>query len=118
MDWNTDNRADNDRLFPTAARTCAHYQDPHGHAVEIALDRAARVILYGSGDEKIPVHYQNRTGDQRIYATAFEGIINNLRRRYREILQRLHPQQDRGLHGASVPAPPARASASSPPCWP
>ena len=46
--------------------------------------RSATIILYGSGDEKIPVHYQNRTGDQRIYSTTFEGIINNLRRRYLE----------------------------------
>ena len=47
-------------------------------------DAQREIVLYGSGDEKIPVKYQNRLGDQRIYQTTFEGIINNLRRRYLE----------------------------------
>jgi excinuclease ABC subunit A len=43
------------------------------------------IILYGSGEIKIPFKYQN--DEQTTYWThenAFEGVINNLKRRYRE----------------------------------
>ena len=43
------------------------------------------IILYGSGEIKIPFKYQN--DEQTTYwshENAFEGVINNLKRRYRE----------------------------------
>ena len=43
------------------------------------------IILYGSGETKIPFKYQN--DEQNIYwlrENSFEGVINNLKRRYRE----------------------------------
>jgi len=43
-----------------------------------------RILLYGSGQEEIEVHYTNREGDHRTYRTRFEGVIPNLERRYRE----------------------------------
>ncbi|MGD1995411.1 MAG: excinuclease ABC subunit UvrA [Anaerolineae bacterium] len=43
-----------------------------------------RVLLYGSGKEKISVDYVNRDGARRVYRTTFEGVIPNLQRRYRE----------------------------------
>jgi excinuclease ABC subunit A len=43
-----------------------------------------RILLYGSGQEEIEVHYINREGHQRTYSTKFEGVIPNLERRYRE----------------------------------
>jgi excinuclease ABC subunit A len=45
---------------------------------------AQRVILYGTGDRKVRIRYSNQRGDSREYTTAFEGVINNLSRRYRE----------------------------------
>jgi excinuclease ABC subunit A len=41
------------------------------------------VILYGSGQEKIPVVYHGESGRQWQHQVRFEGIINNLNRRYR-----------------------------------
>lgn len=41
-------------------------------------------ILYGSGREKIPVVYQSDNGRQWRQQVRFEGIINNLNRRYRK----------------------------------
>lgn len=41
-------------------------------------------ILYGSGDETIRVRYQNQFGQWREYETAFEGVIANQMRRYKE----------------------------------
>lgn len=42
------------------------------------------VILYGLGRKKIKISYRNRFDNQRIYETNFEGILNNLMRRYQE----------------------------------
>ncbi len=42
------------------------------------------VFLYGTGGEAVQVTYRNRYGRRRSYMTRFEGIVNNLERRYRE----------------------------------
>jgi excinuclease ABC subunit A len=45
--------------------------------------RVQEVILYGSGDEKIRFFYED--GEKRFYyEKEFEGVLNNLERRYRE----------------------------------
>ncbi len=44
-----------------------------------------RILLHGSGDERVMVRYARRNGDAHgEYLTQFEGVIPNLRRRYRE----------------------------------
>ena len=42
------------------------------------------VFLYGTDGRKVKVRYTNSNGDAREYMTSFEGVINNLQRRYRE----------------------------------
>ena len=42
------------------------------------------VFLYGTGGRKVRARYTNSNGITREYMTTFEGIINNLQRRYRE----------------------------------
>ena len=59
---------------------------------EISLDTPWRELtqeaqdrfLYGTGGDKIFVTYRNRMGRKRQYTMAFEGLVNNLQRRYRE----------------------------------
>ncbi|MGC9219982.1 MAG: excinuclease ABC subunit UvrA [Solirubrobacteraceae bacterium] len=41
-------------------------------------------FMYGTGGERFQVAYRNRFGRRRNYATAFEGIVRALERRYRE----------------------------------
>ncbi len=41
------------------------------------------VLMYGTGDEKIRVERSEQQGGG-VYMTAFEGVVNNLERRYRE----------------------------------
>lgn len=41
-------------------------------------------ILYGNGEERFTVTYTNAYGETRTFRTAYEGVINNLRRRYSE----------------------------------
>lgn len=42
------------------------------------------IILYGSGQELIEFHYHRPSGGQMVKRHAFEGIIPNMQRRYRE----------------------------------
>jgi excinuclease ABC subunit A len=41
-------------------------------------------FLFGTGGERVEVAYRNRFGRRRSYSTSFEGIVNNLARRYQE----------------------------------
>ncbi len=47
-------------------------------------ERIQQLILYGSGEEKIPFAYLSERGKPMTREHAFEGIIPNLERRYRE----------------------------------
>jgi excinuclease ABC subunit A len=59
---------------------------------EISLDTPWRDLtreeqdrfLYGTGGDKVFVTYRNRMGRRRQYTMAFEGLVSNLQRRYRE----------------------------------
>ncbi len=42
------------------------------------------IFLYGTDGGKIKVRYVNTNGNAREYMTSFEGVLNNLKRRYRE----------------------------------
>ena len=42
------------------------------------------VVLHGSGGEMVEVAYRNRQGRIRTHQTAYEGVIPNLERRYRD----------------------------------
>jgi excinuclease ABC subunit A len=42
------------------------------------------IFLYGTGGERHQVSYTNRFGRKRSYKVRFEGIVNNLERRYEE----------------------------------
>ena len=47
-------------------------------------DRVQSLILYGSGREKIAFHYPSERGRAAVKEHAFEGVIPNHERRYRE----------------------------------
>ncbi|MEW5986999.1 MAG: excinuclease ABC subunit UvrA [Chloroflexota bacterium] len=64
--------------------TADHFHIPTDVPVRQLTEAQMRVLLYGSGQEQITVHYTNREGDHRRYKAKFEGIIPNLERRYQE----------------------------------
>ena len=84
MEWSAEGRNNGDDTYyvQLLKATCDHYGIDMDAPWKKLNDAQREIVLYGSGDEKIPVKYQNRLGDQRIYQTTFEGVINNLRRRY------------------------------------
>ncbi len=42
------------------------------------------IILYGTGDKQIQMTYRNSNGHEFRFSRAFEGVITNLERRYKE----------------------------------
>jgi excinuclease ABC subunit A len=42
------------------------------------------LFLYGTGGDRVYVTYRNRMGRKRSYMLAFEGLVSNLQRRYRD----------------------------------
>jgi excinuclease ABC subunit A len=42
------------------------------------------IILRGTRGREVPIRYENRDGRQTTFRTPFEGVINNLQRRYNE----------------------------------
>jgi excinuclease ABC subunit A len=75
-------------------RTTYYYQmirslaDHYGFDVEMPFeelgDRLQKIVLFGSGNEKIDFFYQNSRGMEVRKRHRFEGVIPNLERRYRE----------------------------------
>ncbi|MCI7766747.1 MAG: excinuclease ABC subunit UvrA [Oscillospiraceae bacterium] len=59
----------------------------YGHSVEEPLsswcDDAVNALLFGTGDEKLELHRATDYGGG-VYYQPFEGIVNNLERRYRD----------------------------------
>jgi excinuclease ABC subunit A len=59
---------------------------------KIDLDKPVRelktaqmdIVLYGTGDRQIPMTYKGSNGNEFKFQRAFEGVITNLERRYRE----------------------------------
>jgi excinuclease ABC subunit A len=59
---------------------------------KIDLDKPVReltkdqvnIILYGTGDRQVQMTYRNASGHEFKFSRAFEGVITNLERRYRE----------------------------------
>ena len=43
-----------------------------------------KIVLYGTGDKQIQMTYQNSNGNEFKFTRAFEGVISNMERRYRE----------------------------------
>ncbi len=43
-----------------------------------------KIVLYGTGDKQIQMTYQSANGNEFKFSRAFEGVITNLERRYRE----------------------------------
>jgi len=61
-----------------------HYRFDIESPWESLDDRIQQLILYGSGKDKIAFHYLSERGRTAVKEHAFEGVIPNHERRYRE----------------------------------
>ncbi|NTU66202.1 MAG: hypothetical protein HGB05_23040 [Chloroflexi bacterium] len=115
MEWSAEGRNNGDDTYyvQLLKATCDHYGIDMDAPWKKLNDAQREIVLYGSGDEKIPVKYQNRLGDQRIYQTTFEGVINNLRRRYLDTTSDYIRSKIEG-YMAQVPCPACRGKRLKP----
>jgi len=61
-----------------------HYDFDLEQSFESLPDNIQQAVLYGSGKEEIAFQYLNERGKATLREHAFEGIVNNLERRYKE----------------------------------
>lgn len=80
--WNTDDKRG--YRWQMIESVCRHFDIPTDKAWRELNGAQQRIILHGSGDERIQVQYINREGHHRRYRMHYEGVIPNLERRYRE----------------------------------
>ncbi len=74
----------NQFYFQMLSNLAAFYEFDIDTPFEQLPEAAQKVILYGSGKQAIPFTYINERGRAVIKEHSFEGVINNLQRRYRE----------------------------------
>ena len=70
--------------FQMIESLATHYKFDMDAPFENLTEEVVTKILYGSGNEKITFNYINDNGRQHKKVQTFEGIINNMQRRYRE----------------------------------
>ena len=74
----------NQFYFQMLTSIAEHYGFEVDTPFEKLADSAQQVVLYGSGRQTIPFTYINERGRAVVREHTFEGVVNNLQRRYRE----------------------------------
>ncbi|MGE0797446.1 MAG: excinuclease ABC subunit UvrA [Lautropia sp.] len=74
----------NQFYFQMLQSLAVHYDFDLEKPFEELPERARHVILFGSGTEKIPFVYLNGAGKTVSKQHAFEGVVTNFERRYKE----------------------------------
>ena len=74
----------NQFYYQLLASLAAHYGFDIERPFEALAEEHRQIVLYGSGREKIAFRYLSESGRSSIKEHAFEGIVHNLERRYRE----------------------------------
>ncbi len=80
--WPTDDKSG--YYWQMIKATAVHFDIPLDAPFHELTDAQVHILFYGSGQEQVIVTYTSREGDIRRYVTRFEGVINNLERRYLE----------------------------------
>ena len=78
--WNLDTGKMSEMYFKALSK---HYGFSLDTPVKDLPREIIDILLYGTGDERVNVTYSSKTFSQT-YNSRYEGIINNLERRYRE----------------------------------
>ncbi|GJH18721.1 excinuclease ABC subunit UvrA [Caballeronia novacaledonica] len=74
----------NQFYFQMLQSLAAFYEFEIDASFEDLPEKVRKILLYGSGKQAIPFSYINERGRASVREHAFEGIIPNLERRYRE----------------------------------
>ena len=86
--WQRQHDKDGEGYYRQLLRSvCEQYAIPFGAIVGDLSRKQRDIILYGSGRNanKVEIRYQSANGSRwRSYETTFNGVVNSLRKRYRE----------------------------------
>jgi len=74
----------NQFYFQMLSSLAMHYEFDIDTPFDELQDDAKQAVLYGSGRQTIPFTYINERGRAVVKPHTFEGVVNNLQRRYRE----------------------------------
>ncbi|BBO19933.1 MAG: UvrABC system protein A [Rhodocyclaceae bacterium] len=74
----------NQFYYQLLASLAGHFGFDIEKPFEMLAEEHRQIVLYGSGREKIAFRYLSESGRSSIKEHAFEGIIHNLERRYKE----------------------------------
>jgi excinuclease ABC subunit A len=74
----------NQFYFAMLVSLAQHYEFDVDAPFEALPERSQQVVLYGSGEQKIAFRYPGEKGRSAVKEHAFEGVLPNLERRYRE----------------------------------
>ncbi|MGH8807901.1 MAG: excinuclease ABC subunit UvrA, partial [Noviherbaspirillum sp.] len=74
----------NQFYFQMLSNIAEHYGFDVDMPFEKLPESAQQAVLYGSGRQTIPFTYINERGRAMVREHTFEGVVNNLQRRYRE----------------------------------
>ncbi len=64
------------------SQACAHFGVDMNTPFEDLPKKDQDLVLYGSGNREFPFHYVNNFGNVRDSKIPFEGVVNNISRRY------------------------------------
>ncbi|QFY42089.1 excinuclease ABC subunit UvrA [Candidatus Methylospira mobilis] len=94
----------NPYYYQTIQSLAEHYGfDPEAPFASLA-ESVKQVIFYGSNREEVAFHHVNAAGKRQTRLHAFEGIISNMERRYRETDSSL-VREELSKYQASKPCP-------------
>ena len=83
MDWNG-SREQGGYYWQTIEGVAYHYHIDLNKPVNEIPPEMLQKILYGTGGEEVAVRIEGKNGREFTFNTAFEGVIPNLMRRYRD----------------------------------
>jgi len=83
LEWNGP-REQGGYYWQTIEAVAHHYHINLDAPVSTLAPEKLYLILYGTRGEEVTIHIEGREGHQTSYTSAFEGIVPNLERRYRE----------------------------------
>lgn len=84
MDWRPRAAEEGGHYWQTLQSACIHFTIPMHVPLADLTEHQLNILLYGSQGEKIPIRYTTSQGYTKTWSNPFEGVINNLRRRYAE----------------------------------
>ncbi len=85
MEWNNVRDDGNPGYYWQMLEAMAeHYHIDMNKPIKDLPAKHQDLVLHGTQGEKVRIHYHNRDGREATFDTAFEGVVGNLERRYRE----------------------------------